>query len=191
MRASCAIVLHRTLPDFDPPRYRHLPDPRVDDCLAGHPRFDRQRGGDDRWGLATIRKKLCGRPIHRPVERGITIDLSERISGHQDRQTTTSEATGCVRVHSLSVGTLERANTVVNFLPIFVRGLFEFLSFCALAAIFVLTHSWAKSVLVFLRGTSSLSLAYSCDYFRASRQCKVTPGFLLGSRLFACYGRDR
>ena len=35
------------------------------------------------------------------------------------------------------VGKLERANTLANFLPMLVRGLFEFLAFITLAGIFV------------------------------------------------------
>jgi len=71
-----------------------------------------------------------------PLNAELQSILSERISGIKIVKTTTSEATACARVDSL-VGRLESANTVVNFLPIFVRGLLEFLSFCALAAIFV------------------------------------------------------
>ncbi|MFZ0671751.1 MAG: ABC transporter ATP-binding protein [Pseudolabrys sp.] len=71
-----------------------------------------------------------------PLNAELQSILSERISGIKIVKTTTSEATACARVDSL-IGRLESANTVVNFLPIFVRGLLEFLSFCALAAIFV------------------------------------------------------
>ena len=72
-----------------------------------------------------------------PLNAELQSTLSERISGLKIVKATTSEAAACAQVNSI-VGTLERANTVVNFLPMFVRGLFEFLSFCALAAIFVL-----------------------------------------------------
>jgi ABC-type multidrug transport system fused ATPase/permease subunit len=72
-----------------------------------------------------------------PLNAELQSTLSERISGLKIVKATTSEAAACARVNSI-VGTLERANTVVNFLPMFVRGLFEFLSFCALGAIFVL-----------------------------------------------------
>jgi ATP-binding cassette, subfamily C, bacterial len=71
-----------------------------------------------------------------PMNAELQSILSERISGIKIVKTTTSEASACARVDSL-FGRLEIANTVVNFLPTFVRGLLEFLSFCALAAIFV------------------------------------------------------
>ncbi len=72
-----------------------------------------------------------------PLNAELQSILSERISGIKIVKATTSEAAACARVNSI-VGRLESANVVVNFLPMFVRGLFEFLAFCALAAIFVL-----------------------------------------------------
>jgi ATP-binding cassette subfamily C protein len=72
-----------------------------------------------------------------PLNAELQSVLSERISGIKIVKATTSEAVACARVNSI-VGRLESANVVVNFLPMFVRGLFEFLAFCALAAIFVL-----------------------------------------------------
>jgi ABC-type multidrug transport system fused ATPase/permease subunit len=72
-----------------------------------------------------------------PLNAELQSILSERISGIKIVKATTSEAAAFARVNSI-VGKLESANVVVNFLPMFVRGLFEFLAFCALAAIFVL-----------------------------------------------------
>ncbi|MGZ5811847.1 MAG: ABC transporter ATP-binding protein [Xanthobacteraceae bacterium] len=72
-----------------------------------------------------------------PLNAELQSVLSERISGIKIVKATVGEDAACARVNSI-VGKLERANAVVNFLPMFVRGLFEFLAFCALAAIFVL-----------------------------------------------------
>jgi ABC-type multidrug transport system fused ATPase/permease subunit len=72
-----------------------------------------------------------------PLNAELQSVLSERISGIKIVKATTGEAAACARVNSI-VGKLERANVMANFLPMFVRGLFEFLAFCALAAIFVL-----------------------------------------------------
>ena len=71
-----------------------------------------------------------------PLNAELQSVLSEQISGIKIVKATTGEAAACTRINSIA-GKLERANTVVNFLPMFVRGLFEFLAFCALAAIFV------------------------------------------------------
>ena len=87
--------------------------------------------------LPLYRKSFAVGQSIAPLNAELQSILSERISGIKIVKATTSEAAACARVNSI-VGRLESANAVVNFLPIFVRGLLEFLSFCALAAIFVL-----------------------------------------------------
>src|SRR5262249_3122143 len=87
--------------------------------------------------LPLYRKSFAVGQSIAPLNAELQSILSERISGIKIVKATTSEVAACARVNSI-VGRLESANAVVNFLPIFVRGLLEFLSFCALAAIFVL-----------------------------------------------------
>jgi ABC-type multidrug transport system, ATPase and permease components len=103
-----------------------------------------------------------------PLNAELQSTLSERISGLKIVKATTSEAAACAQVNSI-VGTLERANTVVNFLPMFVRGLFEFLSFCA----WLRFLCWVRNVLVFQRETLSSFLPCLCACFHALRPCKA------------------
>lgn len=77
-----------------------------------------------------------GRSIS-PLNAQLQSALGERISGIKIVKTTTSENVAAALVDHL-VHKLERANALANFIPALVRGLFEFLAFVALAAIFVL-----------------------------------------------------
>ena len=69
-----------------------------------------------------------------PLNAELQSALGEFISGIKIVKATTSENAACARV-DLIVGKLKNANTVASFLPMAVRGLFEFLAFCILAAI--------------------------------------------------------
>ena len=71
-----------------------------------------------------------------PLNAELQCVLGEHISGIKIVKATTSEGAACARI-DLIIGKLRNANTVASFLPMAVRGLFEFLAFCALAAIFV------------------------------------------------------
>jgi ABC-type multidrug transport system fused ATPase/permease subunit len=72
-----------------------------------------------------------------PLNAQLQSVLGERISGIKIVKTTTSENIAGVLVDRI-IGKLEWANAWANFLPALVRGLFEFLAFVVLAAIFVL-----------------------------------------------------
>ncbi len=71
-----------------------------------------------------------------PLNAELQSVLGEWISGIKLVKATTSEDVAVAQVDRI-VGKLERTNTLANFLPALVRGLFEFLAFGALAAIFV------------------------------------------------------
>src|SRR5262245_53852695 len=86
--------------------------------------------------LRLYRKSFAVGQSIAPLNAELQSVLSEQISGIKIVKATIGEAAACARINSIA-GKLERANAVVNFLPMFVRGLFEFLAFCALAAIFV------------------------------------------------------
>ena len=71
-----------------------------------------------------------------PLNAELQSVLGERISGIKVVKTTASEQSAFTRVDGI-LGKLAKANTVANFLPGFVRGVFEFLAFVFLALIFV------------------------------------------------------
>ena len=71
-----------------------------------------------------------------PLNAQLQSVLGEQISGIKIVKATTSEDAATVQVARI-VGKLENANTVATILPVVVRGLFEFLAFVLLAAVFV------------------------------------------------------
>jgi ATP-binding cassette subfamily C protein len=71
-----------------------------------------------------------------PLNAALQSVLGERISGIKIVKATTSEDVAAAQVDRI-VGKLQRANALAMFLPALVRGLFEFLAFAALTAIFV------------------------------------------------------
>ena len=71
-----------------------------------------------------------------PLNSELQSVLSERISGIKIVKATTSEDVAAAQVDRI-VNKLERTNALGGFLPVAVRGLFEFFAFVALAAIFV------------------------------------------------------
>jgi ABC-type bacteriocin/lantibiotic exporter with double-glycine peptidase domain len=71
-----------------------------------------------------------------PLNAELQSILGEQISGIKIVKATTSEHLATVQVDRI-IGRLERANTLATILPVVVRGLFEFLAFILLAAIFV------------------------------------------------------
>jgi ATP-binding cassette subfamily C protein len=71
-----------------------------------------------------------------PLNAELQSVLGERISGIKLVKATTSEDLATEQVDRI-VSKLQRASTLAIFLPALVRGLFEFLAFAALAAIFV------------------------------------------------------
>jgi ATP-binding cassette subfamily C protein len=86
--------------------------------------------------LQLYRKSFAvGRAIG-PLNAELQSVLGEWISGIKIVKATTSEGVAAAQIDRI-VGKLERANTLANFLPMLVRGLFEFLAFITLAGIFV------------------------------------------------------
>src|ERR1700733_8344883 len=71
-----------------------------------------------------------------PLNSELQSVLGEGISGIKIIKATTSENVAAARVDQI-VGRLQRTNAMALFLPALVRGLFEFLAFVVLAAIFV------------------------------------------------------
>jgi ATP-binding cassette subfamily C protein len=71
-----------------------------------------------------------------PLSAELQAVLGERISGIKIVKATGSENASAALVDGIA-GQLEWANTLVDFFPALVRGLFEFFSFVVLAAIFV------------------------------------------------------
>jgi ABC-type multidrug transport system fused ATPase/permease subunit len=76
-----------------------------------------------------------GRTIS-PLNAELQSALGERISGIKIVKATASEQIAIELIGRI-VGKLEWANTLANFLPALVRGLFEFFAFVVLATIFV------------------------------------------------------
>jgi ABC-type multidrug transport system fused ATPase/permease subunit len=72
-----------------------------------------------------------------PLNAELQSTLSEQISGIKIVKATSSEEAAATRLDHI-VGKLERVNAKIDFMPQFVRGLFEFLAFSVLAIIFVL-----------------------------------------------------
>jgi len=71
-----------------------------------------------------------------PLNADLQSVLGERISGIKIVKATSSEGTAAIRLDQI-VGELGRLNAKIDFMPAFVRGLLEFLSFGALATIFI------------------------------------------------------
>jgi ATP-binding cassette subfamily C protein len=72
-----------------------------------------------------------------PLNAELHSVLGEQIFGIKIVKATTSEDVATVQVDQI-ITKLERATTLATILPVVVRGLFEFLAFILLAAIFVL-----------------------------------------------------
>jgi ABC-type bacteriocin/lantibiotic exporter with double-glycine peptidase domain len=72
-----------------------------------------------------------------PLNAQLQSILGEQISGIKIVKATTSEDAATVQVARI-VEKMENANTLTTILPVVVRGLFEFLAFVLLAAVFVL-----------------------------------------------------
>jgi ATP-binding cassette subfamily C protein len=86
--------------------------------------------------LGLYRKSFAvGRTVA-PLNAELQAILGERISGIKIVKATGSENAAAALVDRIA-RQLECANTLVDFFPALVRGLFEFLSFVVLAAIFV------------------------------------------------------
>jgi len=75
-----------------------------------------------------------------PLNAELQSILGEQISGIKIVKATTSEDGATAQVERIT-GRLERVNTLATVLPVVVRGLFEFLAFILLAAIFVFGES--------------------------------------------------